>query len=232
MNTSAFFKITYGLYIISSAFEEQMSGFVANTAFQVTSSPAQFAISCSKDNYTLEVIRKSKVFAISILKEDSSQDIIGRFGYKSSKDINKFTDTKFIVGKTGAPIVVDECVAWFDCEVEQEIDVGTHMIFIGRLIDNDMLDGEADPLTYAYYHTVKKGVAPKNAPTYIKKEKLKEIDKEIEDDCYTCDLCGYEYDPKEGDPDNGIPPGTSFEDLPSDWVCPTCGAEKEDFSKS
>ncbi len=46
---------------------------------------------------------------------------------------------------------------------------------------------------------------------------------------YICSVCGYEYDPEVGDPDNDIPPGTAFEDLPEDWVCPTCGAEQEDF---
>ena len=47
---------------------------------------------------------------------------------------------------------------------------------------------------------------------------------------YVCDLCGYEYDPAKGDPENGIDPGTSFEALPADWTCPLCGAGKEDFS--
>lgn len=48
---------------------------------------------------------------------------------------------------------------------------------------------------------------------------------------YVCDLCGYEYDPANGDPDSGVAPGTPFENLPADWVCPLCGAGKEDFSK-
>jgi rubredoxin len=47
---------------------------------------------------------------------------------------------------------------------------------------------------------------------------------------YVCDPCGYVYDPELGDPDNGIAPGTAFEDLPEDWVCPICGVGKEDFS--
>ena len=47
---------------------------------------------------------------------------------------------------------------------------------------------------------------------------------------YVCDLCGYVYDPAEGDPDNGVPPGTAWEDVPDDWVCPLCGAGKEDLS--
>lgn len=48
---------------------------------------------------------------------------------------------------------------------------------------------------------------------------------------YECDQCGYEYDPAVGDPENGIPAGTAFEDLPDDWECPDCAAEKEDFSR-
>ena len=47
---------------------------------------------------------------------------------------------------------------------------------------------------------------------------------------YECDLCGYVYDPTLGDPDNGVKPGTAFEDIPEDWVCPLCGAPKSDFS--
>ncbi|HWQ19384.1 MAG TPA: rubredoxin [Methanotrichaceae archaeon] len=48
---------------------------------------------------------------------------------------------------------------------------------------------------------------------------------------YQCTVCGYIYDPDIGDPDSGIKPGTAFEDLPKDWVCPSCGASKEDFKK-
>ena len=48
---------------------------------------------------------------------------------------------------------------------------------------------------------------------------------------YVCIVCGYEYDPAAGDPDNGIAPGTAFEDLPADWTCPLCGVGKEDFKE-
>jgi rubredoxin len=50
-------------------------------------------------------------------------------------------------------------------------------------------------------------------------------------DKYVCEVCGYVYDPAKGDPDSGIEPGTSFEDLPDDWTCPVCGASKDDFEK-
>jgi rubredoxin len=50
-------------------------------------------------------------------------------------------------------------------------------------------------------------------------------------DTYVCQVCGYVYDPAVGDPDNGIPAGTRFEDLPDEWTCPVCGASKDDFEK-
>ena len=50
-------------------------------------------------------------------------------------------------------------------------------------------------------------------------------------DKYECSVCGYVYDPEEGDPDNGINPGTSFAALPDDWTCPVCGASKDQFEK-
>jgi rubredoxin len=50
-------------------------------------------------------------------------------------------------------------------------------------------------------------------------------------DKYVCSLCGYVYDPEQGDPDNGVDPGTKWEDLPDDWECPVCGASKDDFEK-
>ncbi len=50
-------------------------------------------------------------------------------------------------------------------------------------------------------------------------------------DKYVCQICGYVYDPEQGDPESGIEPGTSFENLPEDWVCPICGAPKDDFEK-
>ena len=50
-------------------------------------------------------------------------------------------------------------------------------------------------------------------------------------DKYVCSICGYVYDPEQGDPDNGVAPGTKWEDVPEDWECPVCGAAKEDFEK-
>jgi len=69
-----------------------------------------------------------------------------------------------------------------------------------------------------------------NTPIGAKPPKFMRKEEKIMDK-YVCEVCGYVYDPNAGDPDSGIEPGTSFEDLPDDWTCPVCGASKDDFEK-
>ena len=71
-------------------------------------------------------------------------------------------------------------------------------------------------------------MAPKTAATYIK-EPRKKGDEDMGK--FRCTVCGYVYDPEKGDPDSGVKPGTPFEKLPDDWVCPVCGATKDQFEK-
>jgi flavin reductase (DIM6/NTAB) family NADH-FMN oxidoreductase RutF len=231
MNVEAFFKITYGLFVVSTKSDNRLYGYISNTVFQVTAEPARFAITCSKNNHTSGMIQQSGVFAFSVLQKETRPDIIGTFGYRTGKDMDKFAKFNFMTGKTGSPILTDDTVAWFECEVEQTIDAGSHFIFIGKVVDGDVIDPLAEPLTYTYYREVKKGKAPKNAPTYIDPEKLKQQAQEVVWEKYYCTACGYIYDPAVGDPEHGVPAGTRFEDLPDDWVCPVCGTEKIDFAK-
>ncbi|MBN1116149.1 MAG: flavin reductase [Bacteroidales bacterium] len=231
VNLEAFFKISYGLYIVSSGNKEKGNGFISNSVFQVTAEPAQFAACCNKDNLTAEIIKQSGAFSISVLHQDVKTELIGKFGYKSGKNMDKMTGTNFIYGETGIPIVTDDTIAYLECKLVNTFDVGTHLIFIGEVIQSEILDNNSEPITYAYYRNVKRGVAPKNAPTYIDKSKLKKEEPKSDSHKYKCPACGYIYDPEKGDPDNGIAPGTKFEDLPDAWLCPVCGSEKEDFYK-
>jgi rubredoxin len=132
-------------------------------------------------------------------------------------------------GETGVPIVLDDAIAFLECRVVQTHDVGTHWLFIGELVQSDVLDNTMEPITYLHYKEVKKGLAPKNAPTYVDKSKLEKKETKSTFKKFKCTACGYVYDEEAGDPSNGIDPGTLFNDLPEDWVCPVCGTEKEDF---
>jgi flavin reductase (DIM6/NTAB) family NADH-FMN oxidoreductase RutF len=231
MNIEAFFKISYGLYAVCSKSGSKLNGYISNTVFQVTSEPARFAISCSKNNFSENIIAESKAFSISVLEKDTGPNILGTFGYKSGKDTEKFKDINYKTGKTGSPILLDNTIAWFECKVINSFDVGSHMLFIGELVDSELCMTEKEPLTYAYYREIKKGKAPKNAPTYIDENKAKVQISGKKADKYYCPACGYVYDPEVGDPDSGIAPGTPFEDIPDSWICPTCGTEKGDFVK-
>ena len=225
MNLKALHKLGYGLYVIGSRKGDRLNGQIANTVFQITSEPPNIAVSINKNNLTHEFIKESKVFTASIISQDAPLSFIGRFGYKSGRDINKFEGISYRTGQTKAPVVIENAVSYLEAKVTKEIDVGTHTIFIGEIIDADVLS-EKVCMTYDYYHQVKRGTTPKTAPSYIAEKK--EAPKMAK---YKCTICGYIYEPELGDPDGGIKPGTPFEEIPDDWVCPICGAAKSDFEK-
>jgi len=230
MDLKTLHKVSYGLYIICSKNNDKINGQIANVLFQITAEPPQLAISINKQNLTHEYIKKSKVFTASILSEKASMTLIGNFGFKSGKDIDKFKDINYKIGKTKAPIVTDGSLAFVEGKITDSIDCVTHTIFIGKIVDAEILSND-EPMTYAYYHICKGGVSPKTAPTYMKS--IDKIVKKEEEkmDKYVCKICGYVYDPEKGDPDGGVAPGTAFVDIPDEWVCPLCGASKTDFEK-
>ncbi|MBT7152252.1 MAG: High molecular weight rubredoxin [Deltaproteobacteria bacterium] len=225
MDPFALYKISYGLYIVSSHKGEHLNGQIANTVTQVTSDPIQVSIALNKLNLTHDYVRESGVFSASVLSQTAPMSLIGRFGFSSGRDVNKFEETEYKIGDTGAPILLESSVAFLEAQVVSEVDVGTHTIFIGKVIDTQKIN-DHEPMTYAYYHQIKGGKSPKNAPTYIKEESV-----ESSGEKYRCKICGYIYDPKVGDPDHGIAPGTAFDDLPDDWKCPICNAAKSEFGQ-
>jgi rubredoxin/flavin reductase (DIM6/NTAB) family NADH-FMN oxidoreductase RutF len=232
MDTSALYKISYGIYTICSKVGEKQSGFIGNAVVQITSAPKQIVVASNKNNYTSEIINASKKLTVSVIGIDAPMDFFGRFGYCSGRDANKFSSANVIYTTDNQPIILDHTVAWFLCDVVETIDAGTHELFICRVLDAAIIAPETAPMTYDYFHKVLKGKSPKNAPTFqdniinqpIKKEEI------MNQDIYVCDVCGYEYDPAQGDPDNGIAAGTPFEMLPDDWTCPLCGVDKSNFS--
>ncbi len=221
INYEAFFKVTYGLYIVSSGNKDRGNGYISNTVFQVTSEPPRFAACCNKNNFTAEFIQRSQAFSVSILDQNASSEVIGKFGYKSGNDIDKMVGSQVKYGETGVPIVLDDCISFFECKVVQTVDVGTHLMFIGEVVNTEVINDTKDALTYLYYRQVKKGLSPKNAPTYIDKSKLEIKTENQLDKKYKCPACGFIYD--------DAVENVKFIDLPDDWVCPACGTEKSDF---
>ena len=231
MNVNACFKLSYGVYIVTSLSGEKINGQIANTAFQTTSDPITVAVSINKKNLTHEYISKSGVFTMSILAQDAPLTLIGTFGFKSGRDIDKFARVRYKTGVTKTPIVLDNTVAYLEVKVTKQMELSTHTLFVGEVVDADVLSDD-EPMTYAYYHEIKKGKTPKNAATYIE-EKATAKSQATDDSMarYVCSVCGYVYDPEKGDPEENIPAGTAFEDLSDDWTCPVCGASKDEFDK-
>jgi len=217
----ALFRITYGLFIVSSGDKDRGNGYISNTVFQVTADPPQFVVCCNKDNFTAGMIEKSGAFSVSILEKETASEIIGRFGYKSGRDIDKMEGMSLRYGETKVPIVLNAAIAFFECKLVRTIDAGTHLMFLGELVQSALLDNTKEPLTYLYYRQVKKGTAPKNAPTYIDKSKLEAVKASAKFKKYRCMCCGYIYDEEKEN--------VKFTELPDKWVCPVCGSVKSDF---
>ena len=227
MNLKALHQLGYGLYIVGSKKGDKVNCQIANTVFQICSKPPIIAVAINKENLTHEFITESKVFAASILSHDTPLNFIGHFGFRSGRETDKLKDVHYNLGReTGSPIVLDYTLAYLEAKVINQTDVETHTIFIGEVIDADIVK-EGEPLTYAYYHQVKGGTTPKAAPSYV--EERKEATSKMAK--YKCTICGYIYDPESGDTDSGIKSGTPFEEIPDDWVCPICGASKDQFEK-
>jgi len=226
MNPKALFKLSYGVYVVCSKDGDKMNGQIANTVIQVASEPAIIAVAINKKNLTHEYISTSGVFTASILAQDTPLTFIGNFGFKSGREVNKFDGVNYKLGVTGAPIVTDNTLAYLEAKVTGQLDAVTHTVFIGEVVGAEVLR-EGEPMTYAYYHEVKRGSTPKTAPSYV------EVKKEVKPVMakYECTVCGYVYDPEKGDPDGKILPGTPFEKLPDSWTCPVCGASKSEFKK-
>jgi flavin reductase (DIM6/NTAB) family NADH-FMN oxidoreductase RutF/rubredoxin len=227
MDIEALHKISYGMYVVTSG-TERCNGQIANAVFQVTSEPKTVAVCINKQNFTFDLIEQSRIFAISALSKSTPLRFIGGFGFRSGRDTDKFEGVNFKIGRTGTRVVLDNAVAYLEAEVIDEIEVNTHTLFIGKVVEGEILNSE-EPMTYEYYHEVKRGATPNTAPTYSKTEAAQEVKRMGK---YKCTICGYIYDPEIGDPDSGIKPGTSFEVLPDNWVCPICGASKDQFEKT
>jgi flavin reductase (DIM6/NTAB) family NADH-FMN oxidoreductase RutF/rubredoxin len=223
INFEALFKISYGLYIVASGDKEYGNGYISNTVFQVTAEPARFATCCNKENHTADIIAKYGTFSVSVLHQETDPKVYGKFGYQSGKSLDKLKDANVSYGSTGVPIVMDEAIAFLECRVQEKIDVGTHWLFIGELVDAQVIDDSKEPITYDFFRKVKKGIAPKNAPTYINKSKLEKPTEEEKAESHRCLVCGHIHDDAVED--------QKFKDLSDDWQCPICGADKEDFEK-
>lgn len=231
MDSNILHNIGYGMYVAASYKGNILNGQIVNTVFQITSEPVTIAVSINKKNLTHEFIEQSGRFTISILPEEAPLSFIGKFGFKSGREVDKFKDIKFERLLSGCPVLLENCIGYIEAKIINKLDCGTHTLFIGEVTYSKILK-KGRPMTYDYYHQVKRGTTPQTAPTFIKDEDIETVMlKDTKIQRYRCTVCNYIYDPASGDPDGGIQPGTAFEDIPDTWRCPICGVTKDKFVK-
>ena len=215
MDKTVFYDISYGMYVVTAKENNKKVGCIANSFCQITSVDNIVSISLNKDNYTNKVIKESKKYALSIISEKTNPEIIGKFGFFSSYDTDKFVDFEH-EEVSGIPVIKENCTGYVVCEVFDIIDCGSHDIFLAKVVAGERFNNNA-PMTYSYYHKVIKGKSPQKAPTYIEEEKV------FSDKKYECSFCGYVYDESVE--------GTPFADLPEDYQCPICKMKKSMFKE-
>lgn len=229
MDKHAFRTLNYGLYIVSSADAQgKYYGCVANTFQQVASEPPMVSVALNKENCTTECISSSKKFCVSVLSEAATMELIGKFGFHSSKELDKFDDTPFEVCESGVPVVVQSTAAVFDVDVVDTIEAGTHIMFVGQVRDAKVVSDEK-PMSYAYYHSVLRGKTPPKASSYegdsgdasspsetSPSSDSPEASSPSGKTGWRCTLCGYIVE---------------MDELPDDFKCPICGVGKEFFER-
>lgn len=231
IDKAAFRGLTCGLYIVSTKGAGGATGCVVNTLQQVTSSPAQVSVALHKENATTAAIQASGRFAATCLSEEAAMELIGTFGFHCSNDLDKFAGFRVAVDGAGVPYVAEQCVARFSAHVVQEVDLGTHVLFIGQVEEAEVV-GEGQPMSYAYYHQAKGGKTPPKASSYQPDEPLAAPaagvgagsgDSAAADAteakpkyAWRCVVCGHiEY----------------ADELPDDFSCPLCMVGKEMFER-
>ncbi len=202
MDNKALYNLSYGVFMLATKYEDKINGCITNTCMQVANNPTRIAIAAINANYTCELLKKSGVFALTLLDETCSFETIKHFGFQSGRDVDKFADMKTPVDINGIPYLGWQACSVISGKVVESMDLGSHTLFIAEVVDAKLLNDKG-PLTYADYQA---RVKPKPAATE------KREDKKIV--AWRCKICNYVYEGSE---------------LPADFSCPVCGHGPEDF---
>lgn len=201
MDNKAFYKMSYGLFIVTAREDGFDNGCIINTAIQVTTAPNQISITVNKNNKTHDMIKRTGIFNVSVISEEADFELFKHFGFQSGANVNKFEDYPYALRSENYLLYITKGTnAVISARTVNEIDLGTHTMFIAEVTDAKVFS-DAPAATYAYYHS---DIKPK--------PQAKKTDKTV----WRCKVCGYEY---------------VGEELPEDFVCPLCKHPASDFEK-
>jgi flavorubredoxin/flavin reductase (DIM6/NTAB) family NADH-FMN oxidoreductase RutF/rubredoxin len=202
IDPAAFFKLSYGLFLLSARDGNRDNGCIINTAVQLTETPKRITVAVIKKNYTCDLILKTGIFNVSVLTTDAQFKIFQHFGFQSGREVNKFADTPIKISRSvnGLVYAAEATNAFFSAKVLKSEDYGTHVLFTADITEAG-ITGAGPSLTYQYYFD---NVKPK--PAFTREKKVGWI----------CKVCGYIH---EG------------EDIPDDIECPLCKHGRDDFER-
>jgi len=204
MDKKAMYKFQYGLFVLTTRCGGRDNGCIINTAIQAASEPNQVSIAVNKANYTHDLIKEAGVFSVSVISVDADFSLFKRFGFQTGREADKFNGfTGMVRGENGIYHITEGTNAFFNVEVTQTVDMGSHTMFIGEVTDMQVLS-DADSVTYVYYL---ENIKPK--PEAVGKTESGET-------VWRCRICGYEY---------------VGEEIPDDFICPICKHPASDFDK-
>ena len=204
IDNKAIFNISYGLFVLVAQQGGKDNACIINVAQQVTSDPLQLMICVNKANLTHDMVLRTLKFNLCPLSEEATMKPFQHFGFQSGKTVDKFaeceTELRTDNGLRYLPKYINSVIS---CVVTKSIDLGTHTMFIARVMEARVLS-DSPSITYAYYQQhIKPTGTPASLPASDKGKKR-----------WVCDVCGYVY---EGD------------ELPEDFVCPLCKHGASDF---
>lgn len=195
-------QMSYGLYVLATRQGERSGGCIINTAMQVTVEPNRIIVAVNKQNATHAWMAESGVFALSVLDTSARFETIRRFGYQSSRDIEKFSEMRQGRTADGVPYLAQETCAWLAGRIVEGMDLGTHTLFLADVTACGRLSN-LPPATYAYYQ---QNIKPKPQTNPGAKG-------------WICKVCGYVYEGESLPPDFICPlckhGAADFEPLPA-----------------
>ena len=196
------FKLTYGLFVLSTNLNGRDNGCIINTAVQAASEPNTISVAVSKANFTHDLLMSADTFTVSVISQDADFELFKRFGFQSGRTADKFAGLNEVERTDAGTLAVTKGTnAYISALVRQRIDLGSHTLFLGTVTDGKILS-DVPSVTYGYYQ---ENIKPKP-------QKRVENGKTI----WRCTVCGYEW---EGD------------ELPPDFICPVCKHPASDFEK-
>lgn len=176
---TAMYKISYGLYMLTTTDGERQNGCIVNTVSMITDEPKRIVVFVNKANYSNELLKKTGVFNVSVLTEQTPFEVFKQFGFQSGKDVDKFADKEYPTTENGLKYLA-EANAVIGAKVVDSYDYGTHTLFVAEVTEAKTLSEEKST-TYDYYQS---NIKPK--PQAKKEEGGKEK--------WVCKVCGYTHE--------------------------------------